>query len=80
MTLYPEVQAKAQAEIDRVVGAHRLPDLSDRSQLPYVDALISEVLRCGPVNPQGVAHRLRVDDTHNGYFLPQNTIVIPNAW
>ena len=45
MTLYPEAQRKAQAEIDRVVGRSRLPDFEDRESLPYLDCVISEVLR-----------------------------------
>ncbi len=32
--LYPEVQKKAQAELDVVVGKNRLPDFNDRSRLP----------------------------------------------
>ena len=55
MTLYPEVQRKAQAEIDRVVGNSRLPDYSDQDELPYVDAVLKEVLRWHPVTPLGMA-------------------------
>jgi cytochrome P450 len=51
MTLYPDVQRKAQAEIDRVVGNSRLPDYSDEDELPYVQALLKEVLRWQPVTP-----------------------------
>lgn len=43
--LYPEVQRKAQAEIDRVVGSGRLPDFSDEESLPYISAVVREVLR-----------------------------------
>lgn len=45
MTLYPEVAKAAQAEIDRVVGTTRLPDLGDRRDLPYIDCIMKEVLR-----------------------------------
>jgi cytochrome P450 len=55
MTLYPEVQSKAQAEIDRVVGNSRLPDYSDQDELPYVDAVLKEVLRWHPVTPLGMS-------------------------
>ena len=54
MTLYPEVQRKAQAEIDRVVGNSRLPEYSDQDALPYVDAVLKEVLRWHPVTPLGM--------------------------
>jgi cytochrome P450 len=54
MTLYPEVQRKAQAEIDGIVGNSRLPEFSDQDALPYVQAVLKEVLRWHPVTPQGV--------------------------
>lgn len=41
----PDVQARAQAEIDRVTGGTRLPTFEDRDSLPYVRALIDECLR-----------------------------------
>lgn len=51
MTLYPEAQKKAQAEIDRVVGKNRLPTFEDRRDLPYVECLIKELLRWSIVTP-----------------------------
>jgi cytochrome P450 len=53
MMLFPEVQARAQAEIDSVVGPERLPTLDDRDQLPYVCAMVKEVLRWAPPAPEG---------------------------
>lgn len=53
MVLYPEVQRRAQAEIDEVVGRDRLPSLDDELSLPYVSAVIKEVLRYAPVVPLG---------------------------
>lgn len=45
MTLNPEVQAKAQAEIDRVLENGRLPEFSDEESLPYVLAVMKELMR-----------------------------------
>ena len=53
MTLFPDIQSKAQEEIDRVVGNDRLPGYADRDSLPYVSALQSEVYRWRPVTPIG---------------------------
>ena len=53
MTLFPEAQKKAQAEIDAVVGLDRLPTLADRPNLPYIDAVVSEMMRWAPVVPMG---------------------------
>jgi cytochrome P450 len=79
MVLNPTVQARAQEEIDRVVSGVRLPTLADRAGLPYVEALVSEVLRLGQVAP-AVARRLHVEDVHEGYFLPRGTFVVGNLW
>ncbi|KAF9562039.1 cytochrome P450 [Agrocybe pediades] len=80
MTLYPEVQKKAQAEIDRVVGSKRLPDFSDRPDLPYINALIKETSRWNLVLPLAVGHMSSNDDEYDGYFIPKGTIVYGNAW
>jgi len=45
MLHYPEVYRKAQEEIDRVIGHERLPDLTDRASLPYLEALVIELYR-----------------------------------
>lgn len=44
MTAYPAVQHKARAEIDRVIGNNRLPTVADRDNLPYLNAIVNEVL------------------------------------
>ena len=56
MVLHPDVQAKAQADIDRVVGKDRLPSFDDRPMLPYLDAILRETLRWHPVTPLGLLY------------------------
>ena len=58
MTCFPEVQRKAQAEIDAVIGHDRLPTIADRERLPYLNALLLEVLRWMPVAPMGMLYPL----------------------
>ena len=43
MTLYPNIQKKAQHELDTVIVTDRLPTMEERDQLPYLQALVSEV-------------------------------------
>ena len=64
MTLFPDVQAKAQAEIDQIVGPDRLPTFEDRERLVYCEALCREVLRWEPIAPTGVPHAM-----HQGRYL-----------
>ena len=51
MVVNPEVQEKAQAQIDAVVGKDRLPAMDDRPLLPLIDAIFWETLRFSPVTP-----------------------------
>ena len=53
MALHPDVQQQAQEELDRVVGKGRLPEFSDQESLPYVNAVVKELLRWHPVLPTG---------------------------
>jgi len=53
MLLYPDMQKKAQVELDSVIGRERLPTFNDRPYLPFIDAVCKEVLRWYPVTPLG---------------------------
>ena len=77
MALYPDVQKKAQAELDLHVGSKRLPTFEDYSILPYVRAIILECMRWHAAVPLGVSHYLIADDEYNGYRIPKGTTVIP---
>jgi cytochrome P450 len=80
MTLFPEVQRKAQLEIDRVIGNSRLPGFEDRANLPYIDAIVKEVLRWHPVAPMGLPHMTTEDDICEGYLIPKGAYLMPNIW
>ncbi|KAF9236689.1 cytochrome P450 [Melanogaster broomeanus] len=80
MVLYPDVQKRAQDEIQAVVGLDRLPDFSDRPHLPYIEAVLRETLRWHPVVPLGIAHSNVIDDIYRGYFFPKGVTIIPNVW
>ena len=56
------VQRKVQAELDRMIGAERLPDFDDLSRLPYLRATLMETLRWMPVGPLGIPHAILEDD------------------
>ncbi|KAF7334612.1 hypothetical protein MVEN_02291300 [Mycena venus] len=80
MLLYPDTQKMAQLEIDSVVGRDRLPTFEDKPTLPYITALVNEVLRWRPVAPLGLPHFIAVEDEYRGYRIPAGSIVIGNAW
>ncbi|KAK3616594.1 hypothetical protein LTR56_025864 [Elasticomyces elasticus] len=80
MVAYPEVQKKAQAEIDSVVGEDRSPNWQDYSCLPYVAQCVKEAMRWRPVTPLAFPHALAEDDWIDGMLLPKGTVIIVNAW
>ena len=80
LSLNPEVVKKAHAELDVVVGPHRLPEPSDQESLIYINAIVLEALRWHTVVPLSVFHKTVDDDELQGYFIPAGTIVIPNTW
>ncbi|OAX33955.1 cytochrome P450 [Rhizopogon vinicolor AM-OR11-026] len=80
MVLYPHVQERAQAEINSVIGKEHLPTFEDRASLPYIDAILREVLRWEPIVPLGVPHATSSEDSYNGYFIPKGAVVMCNTW
>ncbi|KAF8308942.1 cytochrome P450, partial [Clavulina sp. PMI_390] len=80
MIQFPEVQRKAQEEIDRVVGGDRLPSFDDYKELPYLEAVIKELLRWRPTAPISIPHILVQDDEYQGCIIPKDSIIVPNIW
>ncbi|OSD00712.1 cytochrome P450 [Trametes coccinea BRFM310] len=80
MALHPAVQAKAREELDRIVGAHRLPSFDDFGSIPYIDAIVKEILRWHPIVPILMPHKLCEDDVYEGYHLEKGSIVMVNIW
>ena len=80
MVAYPETQALAQEELDRVVGRGHLPTFKDYPNLPYIRAMVKEVLRWRPAGPLGAPHRSTEDDWYEGMFIPKGTTCIANMW
>ncbi|RMZ82568.1 hypothetical protein DV738_g1475, partial [Chaetothyriales sp. CBS 135597] len=80
LTLFPEVQKKAQEEIDAVVGTDRLPGFADRENLPYVNAMVKEALRWFPITPLITTHVNDVDIDCGGYHIPKGAYLLPSLW
>ncbi|KAI0264159.1 cytochrome P450 [Gloeopeniophorella convolvens] len=78
--LHPNVQRRAQAELDVVTGRQRLPTFEDRPLLPYTDAICREVLRWKAVTPLAVPHASTQDDIYEGFFIPKGAVIVANTW
>ncbi|KAM4022751.1 cytochrome P450 2D15-like [Anomaloglossus baeobatrachus] len=78
MLLYPDVQSKVQEEIDRVIGRDRKPTMEDVLQMPYTNAVIHEVQRCGDIVPLSMPHMTYRDMEIKGFLIPKGTTIITN--
>ncbi|XP_073399327.1 cytochrome P450 2C7-like isoform X1 [Dendrobates tinctorius] len=74
---YPEVQAKVQQEIDKTTKSLRLPEIMDKAQLPYTNAVMHEILRVFDLAPTASPHAVTEDVVFRGYTIPKGTTVIP---
>ncbi|XP_066287065.1 cytochrome P450 2U1-like [Branchiostoma lanceolatum] len=80
MVTYPDVQERAHQEISRALGDSTLPTTAKRTELPFMDAVISEVMRINAVTPLTVPHFTSSDAAIHGYDIPKGTMVLVNLW
>ncbi|KXT09753.1 hypothetical protein AC579_9324 [Pseudocercospora musae] len=78
---HPSCLRKAQKALDEVVGHDRLPNLADKDHLPYITALVEEVLRWRNIMIAAFPHVATEDMEYKGqYHIPKNSILIPHMW
>ncbi|CAK7300787.1 Cytochrome P450 1A2 [Vulpes lagopus] len=76
----PEIQRKIQKELDTVIGRARQPRLSDRPQLPLMEAFILEIFRHTSFVPFTIPHSTTKDTTLKGFYIPKERCVFVNQW
>ncbi|KAJ0259167.1 hypothetical protein HA466_0055580 [Hirschfeldia incana] len=76
----PKTMAKAQAEIDHVIGQKGFVEESDISELPYLQAVVKEVFRLHPAAPLLVPRKAESDVEFLGFMVPKDTQVLVNVW
>uniref|UniRef100_A0A914XCE0 Cytochrome P450 1A1 n=1 Tax=Plectus sambesii TaxID=2011161 RepID=A0A914XCE0_9BILA len=79
LAVSPDVQAKARLELEQVCG-DRPVQLTDRSSIPYNEAMLIEILRFSSLAPLGLPHSTMDDTTLHGYFIPKNTTILANFY
>ncbi|XP_058269287.1 cytochrome P450 2M1-like isoform X2 [Hemibagrus wyckioides] len=77
MMKHPDIQARVQKEIDKMVGQDRCPSIDDRQNMPYTDAVIHEVQRSMDLAPTAVPHKMLYDTEYRNYLIPKGTMVLP---
>ena len=72
-----DIQRKMWKDIDDVVGCGRLPQMSDKPNLPYCEAVVLESLRLGNIFPLSLPHMASEDIFYKGYKIPKGAVLIP---
>ncbi|XP_034431067.1 vitamin D 25-hydroxylase [Hippoglossus hippoglossus] len=80
MALYPNIQERVHSEIDSVLSNGRAPTLEDKQKMPFVDAVLHEVLRFCNIVPLGIFRATTQDANVKGYSIPKGTMVITNLY
>lgn len=77
MAMNPDIQKKAQKEIDDVVGPGKLVNFEEHENaLPYLNAICREIMRWRPALPLGVTHSTTVEDIYKGYYIPKGSVLL----
>eukprot|EP00058_Branchiostoma_floridae_P015866 XP_002601354.1 hypothetical protein BRAFLDRAFT_82722 [Branchiostoma floridae] len=69
-----------QEEIHSVLGHDKPPSTAHRAQMPYTEAVLTEVARIGTILPTSIFHATSRDTSLHGYDIPEGTTVMPNLW
>lgn len=80
MVMHPDVQHRAQAEIDSVVGKDRLPTIEDKEELPYIRSIVAEIFRWHTPGPLGFPRSTAEDDEYNGIYIQKGTTIFIGVW
>jgi cytochrome P450 len=81
MCAFPDVQKKAQVEIDAITGTSRMPSWENKAGLPYICACVNESLRWRTVTILGgIPHCPSEDDVYRGYRIPAGIWITGNLW
>ncbi|XP_076691005.1 cytochrome P450 2C18-like isoform X4 [Callospermophilus lateralis] len=73
---HPEVTAKVQEEIDRVIGRHRSPCMQDKSSMPYTEAVLHEIQRYIDLIPINLPRAVTCDIKFRNYLIPKGTTIM----
>ncbi|CAF0965514.1 unnamed protein product [Adineta ricciae] len=77
---HPHVQQRIHEEIDRMIGKDRAPCEKDRHQMPYIEAVLLESMRCHCAGPILLPRATTHDITFQNYFIPKDTFILVNMW
>ena len=80
LSIYPDIQRKCHDSLDRVIHGDRKPNLSDRSKLKYIQAVLFEVFRAASIVPYLINSVNGKSISVCDYDIPKNSYIVCNLW
>ena len=77
---HDDIRRTLQDELDRVIGKDRLMSEEDISNLPYLQAIVKEMMRMHPVGPLLAPHESTRACEVAGFYVPEKTRLLVNIW
>ncbi len=74
----PDKQRKAYEQL--ISFSRDFPKYQDKVNLPYIEALMAEVLRMSSLAPLAVPHKATCDTELCGYHVPKGTVLLMNIY
>ena len=75
MAKSPDVQRRVHYVIDDVIGRERLATLRDRADMPYIEAVLLEIMRKSSIVPNAIPHETMCPATVNGFHIREGAMV-----
>ncbi|XP_059186197.1 25-hydroxyvitamin D-1 alpha hydroxylase, mitochondrial [Centropristis striata] len=75
LSRHPEVQASLRDEVLSVLEGRSIPEAADVARMPFLKAVVKEVLRLYPVIPANARVITEKDIQVGGYLIPKNTLI-----
>lgn len=77
LTINQDVQQKVHEELDKLIGSNRLITTTDKTELHYTNAAITEAFRCANIILTNVPRATAEEVIVEGYRIPENTMIFP---
>ncbi|KAJ8298376.1 hypothetical protein KUTeg_024907 [Tegillarca granosa] len=74
----PQIQEKMRKEIESVAGSSQFPRLQHRQDMPYTEAVLAEIQRCGDIVPLSLFHGVEQEVKFKGFRIPKEAVITPN--
>uniref|UniRef100_A0A1I7YMM6 Unspecific monooxygenase n=1 Tax=Steinernema glaseri TaxID=37863 RepID=A0A1I7YMM6_9BILA len=75
----PKIQKKLRAEVLKTTGGNRHVEITDKANMPYANAVVTEILRRSSIVMFNILHETTAESIVGDYKLPKGTVISPQV-